>query len=340
MRKQQSIKLGVIGCGDIARYVGLLSKVTSSVRITACCDVDTERAKRFSKIYGISEVTGNYRELVALPELDAVYVAVPHHLHYEITKAAVDAGKDVLLEKPLAHTLEDAEKIVALATQSGRKIGVNYQYRYDVGCYRLAQVLRNGLLGEIYSVRINVPWHRDRAYFEQAPWHKELALSGGGTLLTQGSHFLDVVLWALGEQPILATGMTQRRVFIHSEVEDIAQAIVQTKPGTLIQINSMMISAVEGKVEVEVYGERGIASYTDRPFPHTRFIGVHPSVKKMPVKGVHALQRSLKGFAAWLFGEHEYHTPANDALPVMIVVDAIYRSAQTGQVQTIDWEND
>ena len=329
------LRLGIVGCGDIAGFTAWVSRLVPQVRLAACCDVNAERAQAFAKHHGIRQVLPDYAHLLASAPLDAVYLAVPHHLHYEMVLAAVEAGKPVLVEKPLTRTLAEGIKLVEVIKQPGVKVGVNYQYRYDSGCYAMARAVQQGALGKVMSVRINVPWHREPAYFEGAAWHKTVAQAGGGTLITQGSHFLDVALWALKEKPVSAMGYTATPVF-DVQVETLAHGIVETSGGTLISITSTIAAANEQAVTIEMYGEKGTAVYTDRPIPHVKFIGMKIHKERPPEWGVHALQRSLAGFARWALNDKPFLTPAASTLPVLAAVDAIYRSAQSGQRETVE----
>ena len=119
---------------------------------------------------------------------------------------AIDEGLPVFVEKPLTRTLSEGVQVAGRSKASGVKVGVNYQYRYDSGCYALARAMQKDQLGRIASVRINVPWRRDSTYFTESAWHAKLETAGGGTLITQGSHFLDVVLWGLGSGAVSALG--------------------------------------------------------------------------------------------------------------------------------------
>ena len=323
-----ALNLGLVGCGDIAGFIGLLAGLTPQARLSACCDIDDNRAQRFARRHRIPQVYNDYKEMLANGGIEAVYLAAPHHLHYEMILAAVRAGLPVLVEKPLTRTLAEGQALVQAA--AGHKIGVNYQYRYDRGCYALARAVQAGALGAVHSVRINVPWRRTATYFEGAAWHKTIAQAGGGALITQGSHFLDVALWALDEKPLTAMGYTTRPGFA-VEVETLAHGMVQTESGALIHICSSMVAARESAVTIEVYGQRGTARYSNRPWPAVRFEGVQVRRQRPPVWGVHALHRSLAGFAAWVTREQPYLTPASQALPVLAAVDGIYRSAQSGR---------
>jgi predicted dehydrogenase len=242
----------------------------------------------------------------------------------------------VLVEKPLAGTLEEGRALVDLARGTDVRVGVNYQYRYDAGCYALARAARSGALGRLYYGRCNVPWHRDETYFAQGAWRGQRARAGGGTLLTQGSHAFDVLLWALGGRPVAATGQTARREFEGIDVEDVAQGTVALEGGALAQVSSAMVARPEQAVTLEVYGERGTAIYADRPWPRVRFRGVRVRRARPPVRGLHALQRSLAAFGAWVMEGKPYLTPAAEALPVLAAVDAIYRAAASGCREAVD----
>ena len=326
------LNLAIVGCGDIARYTALVSRLLPQVRLSACCDVNVERAKTFAKRYHIPQIFTDYAEMLESTDIDAVYLAVPHHLHYGMILSAVEAGKPVFLEKPITRTLEEGIKLVEAI--AGQKVGVNYQYRYDGGCYALARAVQAGALGQVYSIRINIPWHRTQSYFDGAPWHKTIAQAGGGTLITQGSHFLDVALWALGERPVSAMGYVASPGF-EVEVETLVHGIVETEGGTLIGITSSMVAASEQAVTVEVYGERGTAQYRDVPLSSVKFVGVKARKERPPEWGLHALQCSLAGFANWVLTDKPYLTPACEALPVLAAVDGIYRSAGSDKRESI-----
>lgn len=329
----KQIRLAVIGCGDIAGYTALVSRIVPQVSLWACCDVVEERAETFSKRHRIPRAFTDYSELLSNAEVDAVYLAVPHHLHYEMILSAANAGKPVLVEKPLTRTLAEGKNLLKRVTNT--KIGVNYQYRYDRGCYALARAVQAGALGRVHSIRINVPWHREESYFDSATWHQSIAQAGGGTLITQGSHLLDIALWALAEKPISAMGYIANPVF-DVEVDTLTQGIVETSGGTLINISSSMVAATEQAMVMEAYGEKGTAIYTDKPFPFLKILGVTVPRQRPPEWGFHALQRSLFGFAKWILEDKPFLTPAASTLPVLAAVDGIYRSAQSGKRETID----
>ncbi len=329
----KKLNLAIVGCGDIAGFTALVSRFVPQVNLSACCDVNAERAQGFAKRHRIPKVFTDYNEMLAKASADVVYLAVPHHLHYEMILAAVEAGKPVFAEKPVTRTLAEAKQLVKAV--AGQKVGVNYQYRYDSGCYALARAIQSGALGRIHSIRVNIPWHRTQRYFDGAAWHKTIAQAGGGTLITQGSHFLDSALWALGEKPASAMGYAKTPIF-DVEVDTLTHGIVDTSGGTLISVVSSMVAATEQKVTIEAYGEKGTAIYADRPLPHVKFIGVKVRKERPPEWGVHALQRSLAGFTKWILDDKPFLIPAESTLPVLAAVDGIYRSAISGQKSKVE----
>jgi UDP-N-acetyl-2-amino-2-deoxyglucuronate dehydrogenase len=324
------VRLGIVGCGDIAQYTALFGRLSRRIHLTAACDIDLGRAERFARRFGMRTACQDYAALLG-SDIDAVYLATPHHLHAGMIRAAVAAGKAVFVEKPVTRTWDEGQEIARLAEETGAKVAVNYQYRYDPGCYALARAVQRGELGEIHSLRMNVPWRREASYFSSAAWHARLDTAGGGTLLTQGSHILDVALWAMGEEvPVQVLGRTARRKFKDVEVEDLAHAVVEFSNGALGQIASTMAAAREGPVTLEVYGERASAFYTGGLRPRVRFVGRRVRAEKPPVGGLHALQSSLEGFARWVQGGEPHLCTARDALPVLAVVEAVYAAAQSG----------
>jgi UDP-N-acetyl-2-amino-2-deoxyglucuronate dehydrogenase len=336
MLKPSTLKLSIIGCGGIANPFAGLARKTRRIDLVACCDKSPERAAAFAKKHKIKQVFTDYRELIRKTDSTAVYLATPHDLHFPMIRYGLDAGKHIFTEKPITRTLAEGREIVAYAQEKGLKIGVNYQNRYDPGCYALARATQAAALGRVLYARINVPWHRERSYFDDSPWHQTIAQAGGATLITQASHFIDIALWAIGSRPISAMGYTTRAIFTGIEVEDLAQATIELENGALLQVCSSMVAATEQAVTIEIYGERGTAIYSDKPRPSVKFIGIKSQKVKPPYFGLHALHRSIKGFRDWVLYDQPYLIPGEEALSVLQVVEAIYKSAQSEKREYIE----
>jgi predicted dehydrogenase len=338
---KKALNFAIVGCGSIAAYFAFVARLTSGVRLAACCDREAAVAKQFARRNNIPFVYTDYDELLggqlhSEQPIDAVYLAVPHDLHLPFTRSAMQHGLGVLCEKPLAANLEQGRALARLSEECNIPLAVNYQYRYEPGCYALAQALRSGAMGRIFYARANIPWHRGAAYFHRgAGWHTSLARSGGGTLLTQGSHFLDLLLWAIDSPPVRASGITRRIAHPDVEVEDLAFGLVELANGVVIDMCSTMASPFEKPATLEVYAEKGIARWVDGIFPRLHFEGIRPPHAHPPAGGLHALQRSLIGFRNWLRGGPSHLCTAQEAFPALACVDAIYRSAHSGKCETV-----
>lgn len=326
------LNLAMVGCGESGNDFALVSKLIPRVRFVAACDVNSERVQAFAQRHRIPAIFTEYSKLLAVDEIDAICLSTPHDLHYPMILSAIQAKKHVLTEKPLTRTYAEAQKLCPQI--KGVKVGVNFQHRYDAGGYALVQAVQAGGLGKIFSVRINVPWHRTQKYFENSQWHKTIKRAGGATLITQASHFLDVVLWALTDMPATAMGYAETRVF-DVEVDTLTHAIVETEKGTLISITSSMHASSGQPATIEMYGEKGTAFYKEAPFPSVRFKDVRIKKKRQPTWGVHAYQRSLAGFADWVLKDKPYLIPAEETLPVQAAIDAVYRSANSGKKESV-----
>ena len=330
-------RIGMIGCGDISRYVALLSRINPKIRIVACSALHEESMQAFAKKYRIPQCFTDYRELLDKVEMDAVYLAVPHNLHFPMVMDALDRGFHVFCEKPISHNMDEALEICRVARQKKLKIGVNYQYRYDPKCYTMVMASQNGQLGDLYYGRCNLPWHRDMDYFEISPWHCTLEEAGGGTLLTQASHVLDLLLWSFNGKPVAAQGITGQRVFTDVEVEDLAMGMLEMADGSMLGVTSSMISVPAQPVSIEVYGSRGTMIYTG--FESSRklkVLGTRVKKAKLPVRGIHALSRSMDAFRLWVEKDVPYLVPVEQSLPVLAAISAIYRAAQTGKREEVD----
>jgi predicted dehydrogenase len=249
---------------------------------------------------------------------------------------ALERGLPVLCEKPIAAEMDDAVAICELSRKKDIPVGVNYQYRYDAACYALVEACREGALGEARYGRVNVPWNRERTYFDDSPWHKSMASSGGGTLLTQASHIIDIALSALGGRPLSAMGVTDRKVFTDVEVEDFATGLIELENKAVLTVTSSMVSVPGRKVLMEIYGANGTVIYEGPDFPKVRFLGAKVKRKSPPTRGVHALFRSIEGFRRWITDGEPYLIPAESTLSVLAAVKALYTSAETGRKEPVD----
>ena len=189
----------VIGCGTISVVHFEAIEALPDCQLVAVCDTDPETAALASARYGVPAFA-SHTELLAELRPEVVHVTTPHDQHVQPAIDCLTAGVNVIVEKPVAHTLAEAERLVAAAEQpSAPKIGVCFQNRYNATSQAAAELLASGKLGRVIGGSATLFWHRPQAYYEARPWRGEFARSGGGTLINQAIHNLDLLLWLLGE---------------------------------------------------------------------------------------------------------------------------------------------
>jgi len=333
------LNLGVVGCGEMSQSFATLCKLNRYMKIKSCADINSTCAQQFAKKYSIKHWYTDYLSMIQNNELDAIYLSVPHYLHYPILSKAIEVNLHALCEKPITTDINHAIDLCKKSKSKNVKIAVNYQYRYDSSCYQLVMSAHNNILGDLYYCRCNVPWHRTQDYFDSSPWRGRISEAGGGTLLTHASHVLDIALWAFGKQPSFALGTISQKKFKNIDVEDTAMGIVEMEDASLINITSSIASTPEQKVSIELYGSKGTALYTGPdypPFSHIRFKGVKAKRYKLPIKGLFSYQRSLEAFRQWILYDVPYLCPIEASLPVLSAITAIYHSSQSGRKILID----
>ena len=206
--KNGKLQVAVIGCGGIAnqKHFPALSKQNDKCEIIAFCDLIEERAKTAAAKYGVegAQVTTDYQEVMANPDVDVVHVCTPNVAHCPITVAAFEAGKHVLCEKPMAATTADAQKMMDAWKKSGKKFTIGYQNRFRPDSQAMKRACAEGKLGEIYFAKAHAVRRRAVPTWGVFP-NKEL--QGGGPLIDIGTHALDITLWCMDNyKPVSVMG--------------------------------------------------------------------------------------------------------------------------------------
>lgn len=216
------LRIGIIGCGGIAngKHMPSLAKINEA-EMVAFCDIIPERAEKAKQQYGSpdAKVYANYQELVADASIDVVHVCTPNDSHAEITIAALEAGKHVMCEKPMAKTAADARRMLETAQRTGKKLTIGYNNRFRKDSLYLKQVCDSGELGEIYFAKAHAI--RRRAVPTWGVFLDE-EKQGGGPLIDIGTHALDLTLWMMNNyKPKAVLGSTFHKL---SQRENAANA--------------------------------------------------------------------------------------------------------------------
>ncbi|MDR1336106.1 MAG: Gfo/Idh/MocA family oxidoreductase [Tannerella sp.] len=197
MKEERKIRFAVVGCGHIGKRHAEMITRDAGAELTALCDVLPEDALGL-EAYDVPFFNSLTDLLHRGPEVDAVNICTPNGLHAAMAVQAIEAGCHTVIEKPMALTVADAEKVVFNALKYRRQVFCVMQNRYSPPSVWIKELIESGRLGSIYMVQLNCYWNRDGRYYKPGGWHGTAALDGG-TLFTQFSHFIDIMYWLFGD---------------------------------------------------------------------------------------------------------------------------------------------
>ncbi|KHF40879.1 Gfo/Idh/MocA family protein [Halalkalibacter okhensis] len=261
------LKVGVIGCGSIAKHRHLPEYANNSeVEIVAVCDIVEERVHEFAKVYSAKAYT-SYDELLLSPDVDAVSVCTPNYLHAPISIAALKAGKHVLCEKPMATSSEDAEKMIEAAKENNKKLMIAHNQRFVPSHQKARQLIEAGEVGKIYSFRTAFGhggpegWSADGS--ESWFFRKEEAFIGAmGDL---GVHKTDLLRFVLGEEFVEVGAFIETSAKQNTDVDDTAVCVLKTKSGIIGTLAASWSYVASEDNSTIIYGEKAILRLEDDP---------------------------------------------------------------------------
>lgn len=249
------LKTALVGVGKVTdMHARALAKLKESC-FTAVCGRSREKTDNYASKYRVKAYT-DVAEMVAKEQIDVVIICTPHPNHKEPTIAALEAGANVLIEKPLASSLEDCDAMLEASERFGKQIGVVCQRRWYHPAMRVKEAIDAGKIGLPAFGTVNMLGWRDRSYYESDPWRGTWRGEGGGVLVNQAPHQLDMIQWFMGEIDELY-GQWSNLNHPYIEVEDTANAILKFKSGAVanIIVSNSQKPGIYGKVHV--HGENG-----------------------------------------------------------------------------------
>ncbi|MHC4253317.1 MAG: Gfo/Idh/MocA family protein, partial [Planctomycetota bacterium] len=259
------LKAGVIGLGMGAAHVkGYQSH--PEVEVVAVADVDEAKLQKRGDKLGVDKRYADAMEMLDKESLDIVSVATPNKFHRPLAIAAFEAGCHVLCEKPMAMNASEAREMIAAAEGAGRRLMINFSYRFTDQSWALRKVVDDGVLGDVYFAR--TIWHRRRGIPGFGRWFGQKALSGGGPLIDLGVHRLDLALWLMGyPKPTWVMGNTYDPIASRLaredkkdfDVEDLAAGFVKFENGASLVIEASWAAHVAERelMETRLLGDRG-----------------------------------------------------------------------------------
>lgn len=249
------LKFAVAGCGSIGKRHIAVIDAEPEAELVAICDINEDRCKELSSLYNGVKYYTDYNLMLKELDVDIVNIATPHGLHAEMSIAAANAKKNILVEKPMALHTDDCTAMIAAAEQNSVKLFVVKQNRYNTPIALTKNAIENGKLGKIFMVQCNVMWNRHQEYYTESDWRGKLALEGGA-LHTQVSHFIDLLVWWFGD---LVQAKTVMDTLNHDiEIEDCGVSALRFNTGvigSLFWTTCVYNNNFEGSITV--IGEKG-----------------------------------------------------------------------------------
>jgi predicted dehydrogenase len=248
----------VVGCGDVSvvhlEAIGNLA----GIELAGVCDRDPARVAETAARYGVPGFA-DHRQLLDAVRPDVVHVCTPHHQHVEVAIDCLEAGVAVLVEKPVAHTVAEADRLIAAAAAHPRvKAGICLQNRYNATAQAARKLLGTGELGAVLGGSATVLWHRDRAYYERRPWRGRVADSGGGVLINQAIHTVDLMEWLLGDVVQVRGHAGRTTADTGVDVEDTAYALLDHAGGARSAVFATVANVTDAPVTIEIVTERAV----------------------------------------------------------------------------------
>lgn len=255
------VRFGIIGAGTISESHAMGITGTPNAQIGAICDIIEEKAVALAEKYHVDKIYTDYHKLLKDPEIDAVSVCVPSGLHGEVVMAAARAGKHILCEKPVEITKEKIDEMIRVVESTNVKVECVFQRRIRATSMQVKAALDSGEFGKVLMASAYLKYYRTPEYYQSAGWRATWEYDGGGALMNQGVHGIDLIAWMMGGiKKVAAFTKTQ----IHNiPVEDAAVAAVEYENGAIGVIEGSTCTKPAQSTRFEIYCENGSIIFGD-----------------------------------------------------------------------------
>ena len=256
-----AMKYALIGCGRISTN-HITAALNNSLEITAVCDTVPQHMERLLRKHGLENVPSihqyeDYKAMIKEQRPELVSIATESGLHAEIAIFCIENGVNVIIEKPMAMSLRDADRIIALSDEKNVKVSACHQNRFNIAVQEMRRALEAGRFGRLSHGSIHVRWNRNRDYYAQAPWRGTWA-QDGGALMNQCIHGIDLLRWTFGDDIDEVYGLTRQQFHHYLEAEDVGMAVVKFKNGAIATIEGTTNVFPQNLEEtLYVFGEKG-----------------------------------------------------------------------------------
>lgn len=255
------MKYALIGCGRIAMN-HVKAVMNNRLEFAAVCDIIPEHMETLLAKHGLQENDGiqrytDYKEMIEKVQPELIAIATESESHAEIALYCIDHGIHLIIEKPIAMSIQDADEIIRRAEEKGIKVSACLQNRFNVAVQEMRKALEEGRFGKLSHGSVHIRWNRSESYYAQAPWRGKWA-SDGGALMNQCIHGIDLLRWMMGDEVDEVYGVTRQRFHTYLEAEDVGMAVVKFRNGAIATIEGTTNVYPQNLEEtLYLFGEKG-----------------------------------------------------------------------------------
>lgn len=325
------LRIAIVGCGNVSKMHFEAAFENEKSELVACCDIVPGKAEAMSQLYGIKSFT-DFDKMLAENDFDVLHICTPHYLHTPMAIAAMNKGKHVFCEKPLAIHYEDAVRMCECAKKNNVYLAACFQNRYNLSSKYLKDLVTSEKLGKIVAVKGNVTWDRDEEYYSD-DWHGTLEKEGGGVIINQCIHTLDLIQWLVGSDVVSVDGsISQKRLKGKVETEDTADALIRFANGVEALFYGTLCYKSNSSVFLEILFENGKAvMYDDLVITDEKgnreVIALKKSTDAKNYWGT-SHKIIIDDFYDCIINKKEFLVNGNSGSVAVRIVDGLYKSAR------------
>jgi predicted dehydrogenase len=337
----REVRFGIIGSGLIADFHARALGSVRNARLVGVSGAVIEQTTDFARKYNIKAYSST-AELLASGEIDAVSICTPSGTHAEIAATALEAGKHVVIEKPMALTVADCDRVIEAEKKSGRVCTVVSQLRYSDSSAKVREAIAENRLGRLINCGVYMKFHRSPEYYSASSWRGTFKMDGGGALMNQGIHGVDLMLYFMGKVKTIRAVV--KTLYHNIETEDTVVALLEFGNGALgvVEATTAVLPGYPRRFEIcgtagSIILEEDMISRWDIP-GETIGVGMSAggtSYDRPDSITVDGHIRQLNDFMSVITGGGECRVRTSDGREAVRLINAVYESARTGNTVTL-----
>ena len=334
-------KVGIIGCGTIFPMHAQSLRNIEGTRLAAVCDIKEERARAKAKAYDCNYYT-NYKDMLNREDLDVVHICTPHYLHMPMVLATANKRINILTEKPMGLNPSEAKREIAAAKKNNIVFSVVFQNRFNPGSRLVKKRIEDKSLGRLKAAKLILTYCKPDSYYKSSDWKGRLDKEGGGVVIDQAIHYLDILRWLAGSPVEYVEAKVSRRMHSFINVEDTAEGIMRFKDGFYVCFYLINCYSFDDDPVIEVDCQNGRVHIV-KDSAYIRYCSGRKE-KAEPKKGEfidygngvrdywgYCHFNHIRDFYAAIRGRRKPSVTGEDALKTQELVWAIYESSKRGK---------